>query len=510
MENSSDINKRIAKNTIYMYGRMLFVVLMGLYTSRILLDSLGITDYGISNVVGGVLGIFSILGSSMTASIQRFLNYEMGHGDDQKLNDIFCNSIIVQVFIAILVFLLFESIGLWLLCDKLVIPHNRFWAAMVLYQVSAFGVIWGILINPYNALLIAHEKMSVFAYLSVLQAFYAFVSALLLYIIPYDRLCVFSVLNLISVFVFTPIYLSYCKKNFKESKFRWKINKQLFWEMFKFSSYSFIGTISEILRIQGVTILINMFFGPIVNAAQGVATQVQNAVYKFVSNFLVSVKPQIVISYGKGDLGYMHFLLLTSTKLGYMLTLLAAFPIVFEIDYILSVWLVEAPPFTASFVRWMIIYFVIVAFSDCMGVAIGATGDIKSYQLIVSAIMILPLPVSLALFWYGFSPEWVYIVMDIFVLIRVIIQLFIICPKINLNISFFIKSVVYRCILMTLLVIPIPLFIIYNTESGFSRLIINTIICIGMILLLSYFIVLNKQEKRFCVQIVSKIRGRIK
>ena len=311
--NNTANNKRIAKNTLLLYFRMLFIMAINLYTSRIVLKILGIEDFGIYNAVGGIVAMFGFLTSAMSISTQRYITYELGKNNLKQLNKIFNTSITIHAVISVIILILAETIGLWFLYNKMTIPIERLNAALWTYQASIASAIILIMSIPYNATIIAHEKMSAFAYISVLEVVLKLAIVYLLLISNFDKLKLYSTLILIVQLIIRIIYGQYCKKHFLETKIHFIKDKSLFKEMLSFAGWNLWGNCAGIASTQGVNILLNIFFGPHINAARGIAVQVQGAVNQFASNFQTAINPQITKSYAQGDYNYMHNLIFSST-----------------------------------------------------------------------------------------------------------------------------------------------------------------------------------------------------
>ncbi len=321
-------NKRIAKNTMFLYVRMFFIMAVSLYTSRVVLSTLGVDDFGIYNVVGGVVSMFGFLNGALAVCTQRYLNYELGRGDANRLQKVFITSLTIHALISIIVVILAETIGLWFLYNKMTIPDARMNAAFWVYQFSIITTVVLMMSVPYNAAIIAHEKMSAFAYISVLEVILRLAIVFLLQIGNFDRLIFYAFLMLVVQMSIRVIYGLYCNKHFCETKFRMLWDGTLFREMLGFSGWSIFGNLAGVASTQGLNILLNMFFNPIVNAARGISVQVQNALMQFSVNFQTAMNPQITKSYATGDYNYMHGLIYRSSKFTFFLLYLFSLPII--------------------------------------------------------------------------------------------------------------------------------------------------------------------------------------
>lgn len=387
-------NQRIAKNTILLYFRMILLMAVSLYTSRVVLSTLGIEDYGVYNVVGGFIGMFAFLNGAMGGCTQRYITFALGKGDEYELKKIFSTTLITHAMIALLVFVLAETVGLWFVLEKLVIPPDRSIAAMIVYQCSVVSALIMIMSFPYNADIIAHERMSAFAYISIIEAFLKLVIVFVLPLGGIDKLILYAVLLLIIQLGIRSIYTWYCKKHFIEAHFTWSFEKSLIKEILAFSGWNLWGGLAATLFGQGINILLNIFFGPAVNAARGIAVQVQSAVQQFSINFQMALNPQITKNYATGDINTMHILIFRCAKFTFMLLLCMILPISMEIDFILSIWLVNVPDYTCSFVILMLAICTIDAVSNPFMIASAATGHVRIYQFAVGLILILIVPTA--------------------------------------------------------------------------------------------------------------------
>ena len=336
MSDTSENNKRIAKNTLMLYIRMLFTMVVSLFTSRVVLQTLGVEDYGIQNVVGGVITMFTFINGGMVSSTQRYLNFEIAKGNAERLRSVFNTALQIHALIAVVIITLGETVGLWFLLEKLVIPEERMTAAMWVYQCSIIACVVNILSVPYNADIIAHEKMSAFAYISILDVTLKLIIVYLLVVSPIDKLIAYAILTLLVQMLIRYVYTRYCNKHFQESFVEWKLNKPLFKEMLSFAGWSFWGNLAGILYTQGLNMMLNIFFGPVVNAARGIAVQVQASVQQFVSGFQTALNPQITKNYASGDLEQMHSLMFRSARFSFLLLFFLSLPVLLETDFLLT------------------------------------------------------------------------------------------------------------------------------------------------------------------------------
>ena len=390
----SENNKRIVKNTLLLYVRMIFTMVVSLYTSRIVLATLGIDDYGIYNVVGGVVAMFSVLSGSLSSAISRFITFELGHGDSKRMKLIFSTSIIIQIVMAFVVLLVAEIAGVWFINEKMNIPNDRLFAANWVLQCSILTFIINLISVPYNATIIAHEKMSAFAYVSILEVILKLLIVYLLYMSSYDRLIVYALLLMLVALVIRVVYGIYCKKHFAEASYSLIWDRNVFNEMLRFAGWNFLGNTSYILNTQGVNMLINLYFGVALNAARGIAVQVDGAVMSFVNNFTVALNPQITKSYASGDYQYMYKLINQGTKFSFFIMYFFIVPFVLETETILIIWLKEVPEQSAIFLRLVLFASLVSVSGNELYYGIISTGKIKNYQLMVSLVGVMVFPLT--------------------------------------------------------------------------------------------------------------------
>ncbi|EPH13399.1 hypothetical protein HMPREF9713_00728 [Myroides odoratimimus CCUG 12700] len=497
-------NKRIVKNTLLLYVRMIFTMAVTLYTSRIILNVLGVEDYGVYNVVGGVVTMFAFFNSAMSNATQRFLSYEIGKGDFEKLRKIFNASQLIHIGIALLIGILAETIGLWFVKKYLVIPIERMEAAVWVYHFSVFAFIITVIQVPYNAIIIARERMNAFAYISVLEVFLKLIIVFMLTWLDFDKLKLYGVLYFVITLSIGIIYRVFTRVNFKETEFELIKDKELYSTLIYYSGWNLFGNIAGIAKVQGINILLNIFFGPIVNAARGIASQVQGAVNSFVVNFQIAVNPQIIKSYASGDQGYMTLLVIRSSKLSFYLLFLLSFPIIIEVEQILKLWLKVVPEYAPIFTNLVLVVVLIDCFSGPLMTAAQATGRIKVYQIVVGTLQFLILPLS---YWFlvkGYSPE---VAMYINIIISIIALFFRVCflkYLLDFPVLEFIRDVVIKCALVVLVSVSLPLFLKYNLNVTFINLLLVILTTFIWTILVIYLIGLNKVEKEFLLSIVKK------
>lgn len=502
MSQTSINNSRIAKNTIFLYFRMILLMGVSLYTSRVVLSTLGIDDFGIYNVVGGFIGMLAFLNGAMGGCTQRFITIALGKGDEDELKKVFSTCVITHAMIALLVFILAETIGLWFVMEKLVIPEERMTAAMVVYQCSIVSSLMMIMSFPYNADIIAHERMSAFAYISIFEAFANLGIVFILSLGNIDKLILYAILLMIVKILVILVYRLYCKRHFSESAFRWFFEKNLLKEMLSFTGWNLWGGLAGTLMGQGINILLNLFFGPAVNAARGVAVQVQSAVQLFATNFQTALNPQIMKTYAVGELSDMHRLLFRSVKFTFMLLLCLILPITIEIDYILKLWLKEVPEYTNVFVRIMLGISIVDAISNPFMTASAATGRVKVYQSVVGSILLSIVPIAYITLKLGGAPYMVFIVHLCVALVAFVVRLFIIRNMISLSLCKYVREAILPCLYVAVPSVGLAMMFKTILPNNFGGACGSVVISAVLVVIFSFVVGLTANERRF---ILSKL-----
>ncbi len=502
-------NKQIAKNTLLLYFRMLFLMAVSLYTSRVILDALGVEDFGIYNVVGGVVAMFNMLSGSLSAAITRFITFELGKGDADKLKRTFSSAVTIQIGLGLIMILLIESVGVWFLNVKMNIPAERMTAANWVLQFSLVTFFINLISVPYNAAIIAHERMSAFAYISILEAVGKLSIAFLILWNPFDRLVFYALLMMCVAIAVRLAYSQYCTKHFGECHYHFIWDKELLRRMFGFAGWNFIGAASGILRDQGGNIVINLFCGPAVNAARGVAVQVNGAISSFVQNFQTALNPQITKSYAAGDNEYMLKLLYQGARLSFYMLLLLSLPVLVNTHYILCLWLKEVPEHTTLFVQLILLFTMCESVSGPLITAMLATGRIRNYQLVVGGLQMLNLPISYILLRYGMIPETVVIVAISVSICCLIARLIMLRGMIGLSIYTFVHKVCLNVVVVTLLAALLPVWASFNTEESFSRFIWLSTLCLITTMSAEYFVGCNRDERAMVRKQVGKLKNKL-
>lgn len=509
-QNSSN-NKRIAKNTLLLYFRMFITMTVSLYTSRIVLNTLGVEDYGIYNVVGGTVAMFSLLSGSLSAAISRFLTFELGKDDKDKLKTIFSTSVNIQVGLSLIVLVLAETIGVWFLNNKMVIPADRVVAANWVLQCSIATFMINLISIPYNASIVAHEHMKAFAYVSVLEVVLKLLVVYLLVLSLMDKLIFYGFLLLGVSIMIRLIYGFYCKYHFIECSYHYVFDKKVLRDMTGFAGWNFLGAGSGLLMTQGVNMLMNIFFGVTVNAARGIAEQVNTAVMAFVTNFSIALNPQITKSYASNNKEYMFSLMCSGAKYSYFLLLVLSLPIIFQTETILSVWLSQQPEYASNFVRMTLLISLLSVLSNTMVTAMLATGHIKRYQIIVGGIGMLVFPLSWIAYKAGFSPITAYFIHFGIFCIQLIYRLFLLREMVGFSIRLFLNKVLSKVTITTIVafILPALLTIFIPTELYWTRFISIVSISLLSSVVAIYIFGLSSEEKSFVNSKICEIKYKI-
>lgn len=503
-------NKRVAKNTLFLYVRMLFLMLIQLYTVPVLLRNLGVEDYGIYNVVGGIVTLFSFLSSSLASGAQRFLAYELGKRDYEKLRKMFSATLTIYLCIAIVIVLLLESLGLWFLNVKMIIPENRIYAANWVYQLSILAFLVNIISIPYNAAIIAREKMSVFAYFSIVEIVLKLGAAVSLsFCTSLDRLIIYAIYILSISLLMRFSYQFYCVRNFVECHYEVLWDKTLIKPLLVYSGFNMIGSLAMISRQQGLNILLNIFFGVLINAAHTLGQQIYGVANQFVNNIYMATRPLITKLYAANQIEEMWQLVYRSARMASYLLLLLCIPLLIEIDLILKFWLGEVPAFTVLIVRLLIISLFIETLTNQVIAVFQAANKIKHYQLWSSMIVLMTIPLAyIALL----QEQAVYIPYSILIVLSIgyVISLLWIGNRIlNLDVLYYLKQVIARVILVAILSLVCPLLIYMNMDDTIVRLLLVIASSLVWSSLIIWFWGLETQEKRYILNFALKIRNKI-
>lgn len=488
-------NRRIINNTLALYVRQIITVIISLYTSRVILQVLGVDNYGIYNLVGGVVVLFTVLSASMNGATSRFLAYELGKGDKKRLEDTFSTAFIVHCILAFAIFVLSETVGLWFLTYKLVIPPERMFAAHVVFQLSVLSTIISITQVPYNSLVIAHERLNVFAYVEILAAVLKLAIVLMLVFLPGDKLIVYGILTLSVSVIIAMIYRIYCIRNFKESSLHWIWNKEILKPMLTFSGWDLYGNGCMIAKQQGFSFLINMFFGVALNAGASIANVVTGNISAFITNITMAIRPQILKQYAAENYARVQSLMKQTIIFGTVLQSCFAIPFCLEAGYVLHLWLGVVPPYAESFSQIMLLTSIIGFANGVLIIAIHAQGNIKFLSFINGSISLLTLPVLWIMFRHGADANWAYWI-GIFSLVGLTVSSLVIIKRQCSNISIlpFITAQLKTLALVAISAIAIG-YLRDLLQSSFLRLIIITSSYIILIGSATYLFMLSPEYK---------------
>lgn len=508
MDNKISINKRIAKNTLLLYLRMLLLMIVGLYTSRVVLLAIGISDYGIYNVVGGFVSMIAYVNTVFVAATQRFLSYSLGENDKDKLKKMFCTSLTVHLVLASVIFIIAETLGLWVVNTQLVIEPARSVAANWVYQCSVLSLMFTIAGMPYNACIVAHEHMNVYAYISIFDAVAKLAVVFALWFINTDKLILYAIL-LVGVSIVDVAFVRYyCRKYFEESHYAFLLDKRLIKKMASYAGWTAIGTLGFTFKDQVLNIILNLFFGTFVNAARGVAVQVNGIVNQFASNFFMAVSPQITKQYASGNIEGSIKLVYSSAKCAFFLLSIIIIPFSINMDFVLKLWLGIVPNYASEFLQIILISTLIGSLSISTTTAIQATGNIRNFQLGISLIFLCELPVSYLILSRGYSPYCAALPSIVTQFIGVFFRFYILTRQVS---EYYFKYYAFSVVLRSMLVVGgcwvIVNYTIGNPKPGFLTLLGSSIAIIAFMFLVIYLLGLNKNERKAlnsCIRRIAK------
>ncbi|EPG3774056.1 lipopolysaccharide biosynthesis protein [Escherichia coli] len=501
-------NNKVMRNAGMLYVRMLVMLFVSLYTSRVVLNTLGVSDFGIYNVVGGIVLMFAFISNTMAGASQRFFSYEIGRNNSDRLKQLFSVTLTIYVFFCILISVLAETVGLWFIRNKMNIPVERIDAALFVYHASIISFIFTIIRIPYNSLIIAHEKMSFFATTSIIEAFLKLGGVFLLSFLEWDKLKLYSVIMLLVVFIITIVYYLYCRRNFNESKFIIVKDKKIYTELSSYAGWNSFTTLANIGLDQGINILLNIFFGPVVNAARGIAFQIKTQVTAFVGNIQMASAPQIIKYHAANKKSELEKLVFLSSRITYYFMFFIALPVLLQTETLLKLWLIKVPPHAVVFTQLVIINILIETISGTVTSAIQATGRIKAYQISVGVVLLLAVPISFVLLKLGLSPEITVVVTSFLSVICVLIRLIMFQVLLGVKIASYLNKVLFNSIIISILSSITPLIIrFYCNSVGLKEVIIFLITCSSCVIstiVTIYFFGLNAEEKKYILNLLNK------
>lgn len=486
---------RVMRNTALLYFRMALMMCINLYTSRVVLQVLGVEDYGIFYVVWGIVFILNFINDSMTASTQRFLTFELGTGNKKRLHEVFITSVHIHFIISLFLIFICETGGMWFLVEKMVIPEERMTAAMWCFQLSLVTAVAEVMSCPYQSVIIAREKMSAFAYISILDAILKLAIVGMLLLSGYDRLIVYAILYTGEKLLIRVVYNIYCTRHFEESRYRWFYDRTLFRKMSSFAGWSMLENLAYVLYTQGLNMLLNIFFGPIANAAQAAASQAQTAISQFSRNFQMAINPQITKTYAAEQLNEMHLLIFRGSRLTFCLLLILCLPLAVEAPMVLDIWLKEVPEGTADFLRLLLVVLIAQQMASPLIAAIAATGNIKKYQIVSGGLMIMVVPAAYIVLKMGGVPWTVFAVYLLISILAYIATIYIVLPKINMSIKDYTLHVLKPCSLVLLLSLITPAVMKQLTNTGIWQSLLTIIITVIITGVLCYTIGIDKEMR---------------
>lgn len=496
MSTQIENNKRIAKNTLFMYFRMLLTMVVSLYTSRVVLKTLGVEDFGIYNIVGGVVVFFTFINHAMSNGTQRYLSYELGK-QDGNVSKIFSACLYIHLGISIIIFILAETIGLWFLNTQMNFPENRIYAVNWVYQFSIFGCMVNIIRIPYQANIIAHERMSFYAYTGLIEVILKLLIVYLLVYLTFDKLITYSILIFCVIFFITLWFIVYCRSKFINIKLIKIYDKQLYKQLISFSGWTLFGSLANVGLQQGTNVIVNIFYGVTVNAAIGIANQINAAITQLVSGFQQALNPQLVRSEAQHDSKRQFDLICLSSKFSYLILFIIIIPVIVHLDYILQIWLGNYPEHTNSICILIIIGGLFECVSGPLYTTIYATGKIRIYQIVISSIILLNIPLAYFIGKYSFSVENVFVIRNIIYILCLVTRLLFLIQLINFNLVQYIKKVILPLIVASILIILPVIFFNKNISNDIFSLIYNSIIIFLYELIICYIFALGKNEKKY-------------
>ena len=502
---SSNNNKRIAKNTLLLYFRMLFMLFVSLYTSRVVLKTLGVIDYGIFNVVGGVIAMLGFLTGSLAGASSRFITFDLGQGDIDNMKRTFGNIKSIHYILAGVILFLGETVGLWFMTTKLQIPLERTTAAFWVYQFSVFSSIMAVISVPYNATIIAHEKMSAFAFITLADVILKLLIVYFLYVISYDKLIIYAFLIFCIQLFDQIVYIYYCSKHFEETKSKCCYDKTLFREIFIYAGWTMNGNLAVVGYTQGLNVLLNMFFGPAVNTARGIAVQVQGVCQQFCGNFQMALNPQLTKSYAKGDLTSMHSLLIKSSKFSFYILYVIAVPLMFEANSVLKLWLGIVPEYTVDFLRLILVVGLLYTIANPIIVSVHATGKLKKFQIIEGTMLLMIVPIAYFLLKvFGIAPEFVFVVHIIVEIFTQYARVRIVLPMIQMKLRTYLCEVILPIVMVAIISPILPYLLYKNIGQSLVSFFAICSLCVVCVFITVFYVGCNKNEQEF---LVSKILG---
>ena len=504
-------SKQLAKNTLLLYFRMLVIMGVGLYTSRITLNVLGVSDYGINNVVGGVVTMASFLNAGLTAATQRFISYEIGRADKERLGKVFSSSLLIHSLIAVVILLIAETVGLWFVNNCLNIEASRMTAANWVYQCSILSFMVSILSVPYNSCIVAHERMSAFAYISILEAALKLVVAFSLTYILMDKLILYGLLTLAVSVIIRLCYGIYCKKHFEECSVRFSVDRQLLREMTAFSGWSMFGNLGFIGRDQGANVILNILTGTALNAARGIGLQVSSLVNQFSTNFSMAMNPQITKTYASGDMDKCSNLVYEGAKFSFFLLAVISIPVIINSDYILTLWLGNVPPYTSQFLMLSLVVAMLSCFSQTVTTAIQATKRLKVFQLGICILLFCELPFVWLILRNNLPPYLVMVPQIVSTVIALLFRFYLLKRYVPMfRWTRYVFDVLLRSTLVVAVCLAVSIFVKQQFSDSFFHLVVMTMFSMALTAVMIYLLGLNSTERALARKNINKAINKFK
>lgn len=494
--------QRIAQNTLFLYVRMFLIIIVSLYTVRVVIRTLNVTDYGIYTAVGGIVLALSFLSQTIASASQRFFAYELGRKDYLKLKRTFSIIFIVYVIIALAILIIAETLGLWFLNNIMTIPSDRLEAANWVYQFALFSFIVKILTSPYNAIIIARENMKVYAYVSIIEAFLKLLIVYLLVVFAIDKLKLYAVLTFVITCIISAIYGFFCYRRYEESRISLYWDKALFKSVFSYSSWTLFGTMAGVANGQGSNLLLNVFFGPVLNAAYSIAYQVSTVIQQFSGNFFMAIRTPLIKSYAEKNYDYMMQLFYLSTRFSFLLLYAIILPLILEVEFILKLWLGTVGEYMVLFTQLILIYCLVLAIGNPITIIMQAAKKVKLYHGIVDSFVLLTLPLSYLFFKLGYPPESTLIVSISMLVIAHAIRIWVFAKIVTFSLKEYCMQFVFPAVVVVILSVISTMFIQSLFQNGLIQFVVvclASFLCIG---LCSYYIILTAKEKLFLFKVI--------
>ena len=505
-EQISKVSRRIATNTLLLYGRMIFLLLISLYTSRVVLNALGQSDFGIYNVVGGIVAMMAIISGALTNAVSRFLTFELGKTQGQQFNKVFSTAVLVQVMLILLLAIVAEPICIWYVNSPLDLPPDRMVAANWVLQCAVLTFFVNLLSVPYSGAIIAHERMGAFAYISVFEGIINLLIAVCISHTGLDKLILYAVLMVLVKVIIRLVNGIYCRRHFPETKFRFVWDTSLLKRIFKFTGWLALGNGMSVINTNGINLLINKFFGVTLNAATGLAAKVESSVSGFVNNFITAINPQITKSYAAGNIGYMHDLMCKGAKFSYLIIYFFALPIILEAPSILDIWLKgNVPDYTVALVRITLLSAMFKSLGNTVLTGINATGKVRNYQIAVSTVAFFAFPLSWLAFRMGAEPYVAFLILMGVDFTQIFVRLIVTRKDTGLTIRKFFNDVIWRILKVSIAAAIVPLVIWNIQEPSIWRTMEVCLVSFICVIAASYMFAATDGEKAFITNKISNI-----